>query len=120
MSSLIARLMSSSYWLVDILLRVSRRSSTLLLVRSTIIRAIFTPSSAFIPSRRLSISSRAGWDRNMKYRVLNSPCQRPRFLAARCGTVGSEQNLGVAASFCGFEFDRCLLEKHHMQLKTAS
>ena len=56
----------------------------------------------------------------MKYRVLNSPCQRPRFLAARCGTVGSEQNLGVAASFCGFEFDRCLLEKHHMQLKTAS
>ena len=119
-SSLIARSTSSSYWPVDILLRVSRRSSTSLLVRSTIIRAIFTPSSAFIPSRRLSISSRAGLDRNMKCRALNSPCQHPRFLAAHCGTVGSEQNLGVAASFCGFEFDRCLLEKHHMQLKTAS
>lgn len=42
------------------------------------------------------------------------------FLAARCGAVGSEQNLGVAASLCGFEFDCYLLEKHHMQLKTAS
>lgn len=56
----------------------------------------------------------------MKCRVLNSPCQHPRFLADHCGTVESEQNLGVAASFCGFEFDRCLLEKHHMQLKTAN
>lgn len=56
----------------------------------------------------------------MKCRVLNSPCQHPRFSPARCGTVGSEQNLGVAASFCGFEFDCYLLEKHHMQLKTAS